>query len=61
MQLKELRLPYQVQIGDIVARSGFAVGSSGVTEIKVDRGLALVKRSKGPDLVFSGQFYGIPE
>ena len=59
MKLSELRLPNQVQIGDVVARSGFAVGNQGVESIEADGPVVTVKRVAGKsDLVFSGSWYG---
>lgn len=61
MKLSQLKLPYQIQIDDIIGRSGFVTGTQGVTEIKLDKGMAVIKREGKPDLVFAGQMYGVVE
>jgi hypothetical protein len=57
-EMKILKLPYQIEVDDIIGRSGFVQGTQGVTAIQLEGGVVTVKRDGKPDLVFAGNFYG---
>jgi threonine/homoserine efflux transporter RhtA len=58
-KLRTIRFPNQVQVsGEALAKSGFAVGGQGVTEIRLVSGVAVVQRVNRPTLVFNGPCYG---